>query len=315
MNRAAKFSDAGVAPHLALVGVQILFGTWPILGKIVLRSMSTTNLMLCRLIGGAIVLALIQRGLRPLLTMPRRDLAKLTICSLLGIVANQFIYLKGLSQTTVINTTLLSTTIPVFTLFVSIVIGHDTWSLRRALGIALAASGVIYLVNPAHADISFHTTIGNLLVAFSSFLYATYIVISKDIFQRYGALNVITWIFIVGALISLPAGVYSFATAEVHQLPVTVWLLIGFIILMPTVGAYYLNAWALTRVAPSTVAIYIYMQPLFAFGVAPLLLGEKWSWRTAIAAALIFTGVAIVTWRGRSQAVREISEHPDSLAH
>ena len=307
--------DSRLAPHLALIAVQILFGTWPIFGKIVLRSMSTTNLMLCRLIGAAIVLALIQRHLRPLRSMPRRDLAWLTLCSIVGVVGNQFIYLKGLSLTTVINTTLLSTTIPAFTLLVSILLGHDHLSVRRVIGIALAASGVIYLINPFRADLSSHNMVGNLLVATSSLLYAIYIVISKDLFERYGALNVITWIFVVGSIITIPAGFYFFSSAQLQALPMTVWLTIVFIVLFPTVGAYYLNAWALTKVTPSTVAIYIYMQPLFAFGVAPILLGEKWTWRTVIAAALIFSGVAIVTRRGRSQAVREISEHPDALAH
>jgi drug/metabolite transporter (DMT)-like permease len=275
--------------------------------------MSTTNLMLCRLIGAAIVFAVIQRSLRPLWLMPKRDLLWLTLCSLVGVVGNQFIYLKGLSLTTVINTTLLSTTIPVFTLFVSILLGHDRLSLRRLAGISLAAGGVIYLVNPARADVSAHTTLGNLMVACSSLLYAVYIVISKDLFERYGALNVITWIFVVGSIVTIPAGVYSLGSAHVYTLGPTVWLTILFVILFPTVVAYYLNAWALTRVTPSTVAIYIYMQPLFAFGVAPFLLGEKWNWRTVVAAVFIFSGVALVTRRGRSRAVQDFTEHPDAI--
>jgi drug/metabolite transporter (DMT)-like permease len=311
MQQVIRRTDSSIAPHLALICVQILFGTWPILGKIALRSMSTTNLMFCRLFGAAVVLALIQRRLRPLWSMPKKDLAFIVLCSFLGVFGNQFIYLKGLSNTTVINTTLLSTTIPVFALFVSILLGHDRLTLRRLMGITLAASGVIYLVNPAQADLSGRTTVGNLLVVTSSFLYATYIVISKDIFERYGALNVITWIFVVGAVLILPMGIYSLGTANLDLIPLRVWSMIVFIILFPTVGAYYLNAWALTRVTPGTVAIYIYMQPLFAFGVTPLLLGEKWSWRTVIAAILIFAGVAIVTRRGRSKAIQEITEHPE----
>ena len=315
MKKAVANVESGIAPHLALIGVQILFGTWPIFGKIVLRSMSTTNLMLCRLIGAAIVLAFVQRRLTPLWRMPRRDLAWLTLCSVLGVVGNQFIYLKGLSMTTVINTTLLSTTIPVFTLFVSILLGHDRLSWRRLLGITLAATGVVYLVNPAKADLSVNTTIGNLLVITSSFLYATYIVISKDIFERYGALNLITWIFVVGAIMTLPFGIYSLSAAQVHTLPPSVWFILLFIVLFPTVGAYYLNAWALTKVTPSTVAIYIYMQPLFAFGVTPIILHEKWNSRTVVAALFIFAGVFLVTRKARSQAVQEFSEHPDALAH
>jgi drug/metabolite transporter (DMT)-like permease len=52
-----------------------------------------------------------------------------------------------------------------------------------------------------------------------------------------------------------------------------------------------------------------------AFGFAPLLLGERWNSRTAVATLLIFAGVGLVVSRGRSRAVREISEHPDALAH
>jgi len=305
---------ASIAPHLALVAVQILFGSWPIFGKVVLRSMSPSSLVSCRLTGAALAFVLLQRKLTPLFRMPAKDFWLLALCSMLGVVGNQFLYVKGLSLTTVINVTLLSTTIPVFALFVSILFGYDQLSFRRLIGIALAAGGVIYLVNPARADLSAQTTAGNLLIVSNSLLYAIYLVISKTLLERYGAFNVITWIFLVGSVVTVPVGVYSLRQENVGAITSGVWLLLVFIIIFPTVGAYYLNAWALSKVPPSTVAIYIYLQPLIAFGFAPLLLGEQWSSRTIIAAILIFMGVAVVTKRGRSRAIREISEHPDALA-
>lgn len=307
--------ETPIAPHLALIAVQVLFGTWPIFGKIVLRSMSPSSLVACRLTGAALAFALLQRKLTPLFRMPLKDFLLLVLCSMMGVVGNQFLYVKGLSLTTVINSTLLSTTIPVFALFVSILFGYDQLSLRRLSGIALAAGGVVYLVNPARADLSTHTTAGNLLLVSNSLLYATYIVISKTLFQRYGALNVITWIFLVGSVVTIPVGIYAMQRENLGAMGAGLWLMLAFIIIFPTVGAYYLNGWALTKVPPSTVAIYIYLQPLIAFGFAPLLLGEQFNSRTIIAALLIFAGVAIVTKRGRSRAIREISEHPDAMAH
>src|SRR5688572_19990173 len=162
-----------IAPHLALIAVQILFGTWPIAGKVVLQSMSTSSLVSCRLTGAALAFALLQRKLTPLLKMPAKDFLLLALCSMLGVVGNQFLYVKGLSLTTVINATLLSTTIPVFALFVSILFGYDQLSFRRLIGIVLAAGGVVYLVNPARADLSAQTTAGNLLIVSNSLLYAT----------------------------------------------------------------------------------------------------------------------------------------------
>ena len=76
-----------------------------------------------------------------------------------------------------------------------------------------------------------------------------------------------------------------------------------------------MNAWALGRVAPSTVAIYIYLQPLIAFALAPVLLGEHLNSRTWVATVLIFAGVALVTLRTRSRAVEEVSERPEALGH
>jgi drug/metabolite transporter (DMT)-like permease len=286
-------SHHGLGPHLALVAVQILFGTWPLFGKIVLRSMSPSSLVALRLTGAALAFALLQRKLTPLLRMPLKDLGLLTLCSLMGIVGNQFLFVKGLSLTTVINATLLNTTIPAFTLFVSILVGYDRLSPRRLMGIVLAAGGVIYLVNPTRADLSAQTTVGNLLLVSNSLLYAGYIVLSKDLLERYGALNVITWMFLIAAVVAVPVGIYSLQYENIGAISLGVWLAIGFIILFPTVAAYYLNAWALIKVPPSTVAIYIYLQPLIAFGFAPLFLGEEWSFRTVIAAMLIFAGVAL----------------------
>ena len=284
-----------LGPHLALLAVQILFGIWPIFGKIVLRSMSSTSLVALRLAGAAVLFAVLQRRFTPLLRMPLKDIVLLTACSLLGIVGNQFLFVKGLSLTTVINVEILSTTIPVYALATSILLGYERGSSKTLLGVLLSAAGVLYLVNPLNANLSGTTTLGNLLILTNSFLYALYLVISKSLIERYGALNVVTWIFLVGTLITIPVGIYSLQRENLVAISASTWVAVAFIIIFPTVVAYYLNAWALTHVSPSLVAIYIYLQPLIAFGLAPLLLGESWNWRTIVAAIMIFGGVALVT--------------------
>jgi drug/metabolite transporter (DMT)-like permease len=311
----SSFKDRGVAPHLALIAVQVMFGTWPIFGKVALRSVTSTSLVGFRIFGAALVFSLVQRKLGELRQLPKRVLAWLVLSSLLGVVLNQLLFVKGLSLSTAINATLLTSTIPVVTLIVSIMLGYDRISLRHILGIILAAAGVIYLVDPWRASFSAQTTRGNIILIISSFCYGCYLAISRDLFRRYGALNVITWIFLFGAIMTLPFAAYSWTTDKLPPLSSTVWIAVAYIILVPTVGSYYLNSWAITRVAPSVVAIYIYLQPLLAFGLAPLVLGESWNSRTIVACALIFSGVAVVTIRARSHAAEEVSEHPDALAH
>jgi drug/metabolite transporter (DMT)-like permease len=313
MNRTTR--RATVAPHLALVAVQILFGTWPIVGKIALRALPSTALVAFRVCGATIAFLILQHTTARAQKIHKEDYARLALYSLLGVVLNQLLFVKGLSLTTVVSATLLGTTIPVFTLLVSIALGYDRVSWRKACGILLAAAGVVYLIDPMHADYAHSTTVGNLLLVANSISYGAYIAISKDLLKRYGALTVITWIFIFGSVATIPFGAFTLAAEPAAHIGLGVWLAVIYIILFPTVGAYYLNAWALQRVAPSTVATYIYLQPLIAFAFAPLILGEQWNSRTWVACALIFTGVAVVTWRERSYAIEEVAEHPDALSH
>lgn len=308
---------SGVAPHAALVAVQLIFGTWPIVGKVALRALPSTGLVAFRVAGAAVALLVLLRA-RGRLVVPRRaDLWRLALYSLLGVVLNQFLFVKGLALSTVVNSALLGTVIPVSALVVGALLGYEKLSARSALGVIIAAAGVVYLIDPLRADLSGDKTLGNVLLVSNTVAYGSYIAISQDVFQRYGALTSITWVFVLGSIVAVPFGGYYLMDVPLAHLGWNVWLAVAYIILVPTVGAYYLNAWALERAAPSTVAVYVYLQPLVVYAVAPIFLGaeEQWTARTFVATALIFAGVAVVTLRPRSRVMADVSDHPDALGH
>jgi drug/metabolite transporter (DMT)-like permease len=300
------------APHLALVAVQVLFATWPIVGKIALRTIPSVALVGFRVAGAALTLMVLARLSGNLQTIRRPDWPLLIVSSVLGLVLNQLLFTKGLSLTTAINATLLSTTIPVFTLLVGIMLGTDRATLRRLLGIALAAAGVMYLIGPGRAHFSSATRTGDLLIVSNSLCYGAYIAVSKDLMRRYNALTVVSWIFIAGCVVMVPAGAISLAQIPLASISWRVWLAVLYIIVLPTAGAYYLSGWALARVPPGTVAVYIYLQPLFAFAVAPIILGESLSLHTVFASLLIFAGVLVVTRRRPRRPTQETVESPEA---
>jgi drug/metabolite transporter (DMT)-like permease len=121
------------------------------------------------------------------------------------------------------------------------------------------------------------------------------VVISKDVITRNGALKSIAWVFIFASLICVPVGFYSLSAVEISAVSPTVWFLVLYIALVATLLPYLLNAWALARVNPSIVAVYIYLQPLIGFFMAVVFLGEKVTGWTIFAAILIFSGVFLVT--------------------
>lgn len=291
INRHERF-----APHIALLCVQLFFGSWPIVGKFALKSMSGMTLASFRVCGAALLFIMLRHFRGSVHIKDKRDYVKLLFFSILGIVLNQVLFLTGLSLTTVINASILSATIPIFALIVGVIIGNDSLSLIKILGIILAACGVVYLMNPMNADFGGDYALGNLLLVLNTLCYGSYIAISKNVIKRYGTLTSIFWIFLFGAIIMLPIGFFFADTIDVSNLTPKLWLAIIYIIVFPTVLAYFLNAWALARVAPSVVAVYIYLQPLIAVVLAPILLpNEHWNPRAWVAMILIFSGLFFVT--------------------
>jgi drug/metabolite transporter (DMT)-like permease len=82
--------------------------------------------------------------------------------------------------------------------------------------------------------------------------------------------------------------------------PIAWWSLAAIIVLC-TVVPYLLNSWALARTHASRVAAYVFLQPVIAATLAIVVLGERPGWRTFVAAALIFGGLAVSVRPARPQ--------------
>ncbi|MDQ4123420.1 MAG: DMT family transporter [Acidobacteriota bacterium] len=287
--------QSSLAPHFALLSTQFMFGSFPVFGKFALQTFPSLALVGFRVFGAGLAFYFLQRLTGNLRLARKGDYWRLAVYSLLGVVANQLLFVKGLSLTTATNTSLLAVTIPVFATLTSAIIGNERLNAKMIAGISLAAFGVIYLIDPTSASFSSETTQGDLMIVFNCLFYASYLAISQDTIRRNGALLSITWMFLFGSLICLPIGAFSLSAIDLNAVGWNTWLTVLYLILFPTIGAYYLNAWSLTRVAPSMVAVYAYLQPLIGFILAVLFLGEQFTFRFVIAGALIFAGVFLVT--------------------
>lgn len=284
-----------------------MFGSFPVFGKFALQTFPSVALVGFRVVGAGIAFYFLQRLTGSLRLERNGDYWRFAIYSLLGVVCNQLLFVKGLSLTTATNTSLLAVTIPVFTTLVSAVVGYERLAGKTLLGISLAACGVIYLIDPWRASFSSETTQGDLMIVFNCLFYASYLAVSQKTIQRNGALRSIMWMFLFGSVVCLPIGAFSLAAIDLNEVDTKTWLTVLYLILLPTIGAYYLNAWALARVAPSMVAVYAYLQPLIGFVLAVLFLGEQFTVRFVVASALIFAGVFLVTRKSSREKERMIA--------
>jgi drug/metabolite transporter (DMT)-like permease len=127
---------------------------------------------------------------------------------------------------------------------------------------------------------------------------------------RYGPVTVSFYVMLFASFGVLPFGLVAMRSMQFSTISGTVWLWVGYIVVFPTIVTYLLNIWALQRVSSNLVAVYIYLQPLFAAAVAPLVLrGERLTVRAAAAGLAIFVGLGWVILAELRQQ-REIPVEP-----
>ena len=148
---------------------------------------------------------------------------------------------------------------------------------------------------------------GNLLILCNALSYSLFLVLAREITGRYPARTVMAWTFVFGALGVSTLGVPALVHTRFAAIDTRTWLVIAYIVVGGTLGAYFLNTWALARASASTVAIYIYWQPVLTALLAWATLGERPPLRTYIAAALIFAGIYVAT---AAAGPRRSAAHP-----
>ena len=283
------------AVHGALLAAQTGFALFPILGKVALAGIPPLPLAAIRVVSAAVLLEAVRRASRERELEPR-DRKAVFLYALLGVSFNQMLFILGLSMTTAINTSLLTATIPVFTLAVAVLLGRERMAPAAAAGVILATAGVLVLLDVSRFDLASRHLRGNLLILGNSLSYSFYLVLSRPILSRYGARTVVSRLFLYGAgpiLLAAAPSLAKFSPAAVRPLA---WACLAGIVVFSTVLPYLWNSWSLARTEASRVAFYVFLQPLIASVLAVTLLRESLSLRTLAAAGLIFSGMAVTMW-------------------
>ena len=293
--------EHNLAPYAALLIVQLTFGSLPVIGKVVLAAIPSVAFVGFRVGIAALLMFFFQLYRKRIWLQHKSDYWRFAVLSIFGVILNQLLFIGGLSLTKASNTSLLAVTIPIFAIAVGAIIGTETVRVVKVAGIFLAAAGVVFLIDPRNASFSSETTIGDILIILNSLSYGIYVAVSKDIITRNGALRSIMRIFIFASIVCVPLGAFSLSRVEIGSIEPVVWWLVGYSAIVATVVPYLLNAWALARVSPSTVAAFVYLQPIIGFIMAVIFLGERIDLRFAAAAFLVFAGVFLATRRRRPE--------------
>lgn len=285
--------------NLALVAatlVSIIYGVTFTIAKDVMPEFIEAYGFIVARVGGSTILFWLVWLFMPKEPIATNDFPRIIASAFFGIALNMLTFFKGLSLTSPISAAVIMVTTPIIVLVLSAIILRERMKTKKIIGILLGLSGTVFLILYGKTiDNSSNASLGNLLVFINAVSYGFYLILVKKLMEKYNAFTFVKWIYLFGFLMVLPFGWNEFQAANWAIMPEAVQWKIAFVVVVSTFLTYLLNLVSMKTLSPSTVAVFIYLQPLFATIFAIGLGKDELSWVKIISAAMIFGGVYLVT--------------------
>jgi len=290
--------DRNFKGHAALFVAYIIFGLNTPIAKSVLEHdefFSAWAVTFYR-IGGAAVLFWILSLFTKKEAVAARDLLLLFGASLLGISINQVTFIVGLSHTSPIDASVITTTSPIMTMILAAFFLKEPITWKKAIGVFIGAVGALLLIYTGTTSGEHKTTVlGSLLCLLSTLSFAIYLTAFKNIILKYSPVTLMKWMFLFAAICCLPLCWKDIITVRYTEIPTNIYLEITYVVALATFLAYLLLPVGQKFLRPTIVSMYNYIQPIVSSLVAVALGMDGFGWVKGSAAALVFLGVYIVT--------------------
>jgi drug/metabolite transporter (DMT)-like permease len=290
---------------LALIGatiVSIIYGvTFTIAKDVMPKYVDAYGFILMRVGGSTILFWLVWLFTR----MPekvrneridRADFPRIIWAAFFGVALNMLSFFKGLSLTSPISASVIMVSTPMIVLVLSAIIIKERMRKRMVSGIVLGLIGTAFLILYGKSvGNATNASLGNFLVFVNATSYGLYLVMVKKLMDKYNAFTFVKWIYLIGFVMVLPFGWGEFEAVNWALMPTDMYWKIGFVVVFSTFLTYLLNLLSMRELKPTTVAVFVYLQPVFATVFAISLGKDELTLVKIVSAILIFAGVYLVT--------------------
>lgn len=229
------------------------------------------------------------------------DYPRLLLGAVFGIALNQLSFFKGLSMTTPISASVIMVSSPILVLSFSAILLRERVTKRKLSGIFIGMIGaVVLIVFGKEMGSSSDASLGNLLIFVNATSYSLYLILIKSLTRKYQPVTLAKWLYLLGLFMVIPFGIQEFNLIEWQGMPEGIIWRIGFIVVFTSFLTYLLNLFAIRKLLPTTLSIFIYLQPVIATSYALLIGSDSLNLIKLLSTLLIFTGVFLVTHKPRS---------------
>ena len=244
-----------IKAHVSILAAEIFWGLSAPVSKMVMNEGITgLQLVTFRIAGACLLFWLASLFVRHEKVI-RADYLKLAGAGCLAVIINQISFTVGLNLTSPVNAAIMTTTMPLLTMFLAFFILLEPITWKKALGILMGATGVILII--LHSRDGNSEKAGNiwgdLLVIVAQLSFAFYLTLFKNFLPKYHGITIMKWMFTFGLAAALFTGL-SFQQFQWSGHSTDFWAGIAFVVIGATFFSYLFVMAAQKALRPTVVS-------------------------------------------------------------
>jgi drug/metabolite transporter (DMT)-like permease len=194
-------------------------------------------------------------------------------------------------------------TVPLWMIVFAWPVQHQRVTLRSAASLAVGLGGVAILVGGGTAS---GRIPGVIIVLGAAAAWGFGSVLSHRLAVPSHAMLAAAIEMLVGGvvLLAVAAGSGEFSRVQWSTVPATSWIALAYLIGPGSILAFTAYGYALSHLPVTTVSTYAYVNPVVAVLAGITFLGEQFTWREGLGAALVLASVVITLQRSRGASRR-----------
>ena len=291
--------------HLSMLAASVMWGLMAPVSKAAMNSDAVSAMLVAdvRAFGAAIlfwILSLFTKQEK----VDKRDYVKFFFAGMFAILLNQCVYVTGVSMTSPVDASIITTTLPIVTMIFAAIFIKEPITGRKAGGVLLGACGALLLVfgnrlMPGAAESVGQTAhlsnlFGDLLCFLAQCSYAVYLVIFRDLIKKYSPITLMKWMFTFASIVMIPVSARSLALTGWSSISFMEYAELAYVLVFGTFLCYLVVPVGQRYLRPTLVSMYNYVQPIVATIVAIIWGMDSFNILKVLAVVLIFSGVFLV---------------------
>lgn len=295
--------------HLSMFAAEAMWGLMSPVGKDAMNNGIDGLSMVSFRVAGAALLFWVASLFARREHIPVRDVLLFAGAALLGVVFNQCLFTIGLSVTSPINASIVTTSMPIFAMVLSFLILGEPITVKKTSGVVIGCTGaVILILTSATAGSSKVGDIrGDLMCICAQLSFALYLSLFNKLIRKYNVFTVNKWMFTWATVFVVPVSSGHLASLPWVDVALSTWGEVGYVVFFGTFVSYLLSIVGQRVLRPTVVSVYNYVQPIVSVTVSVLTGLGVFTWPQGLAIILVFSGVWLVV-KSQSKRDRQAAE-------